>query len=200
MQEHQLHFTIEELAERVDIPVRTIRYYISEGLLPGPEGRGKATSYGEEHLQRLHLIRLLVNQHRPLAEIHRLLNQLSLDEVRTLLAEEDQRARELERVSQPPEPQEYIATLLKNARAHGRASTQEFASRPAPEPALPSPGRIYEHARVYEKSSRSAGETWTRWELAPGIELHVKEGMEKQHSNLIERICKIAGVPYRSRS
>ena len=45
--------TIEQLAERVGVTVRTVRFYISDGLLPGPEGRGKAASHGDEHLLRL---------------------------------------------------------------------------------------------------------------------------------------------------
>src|SRR6185312_388637 len=101
MQEDTSHFTIEELAEQVNVPVRTVRYYITEGLLPGPEGRGKATTYSAEHLQRLRLIRLLSNQHRPLAEIHQLLSRRSWAEIRTLLAEEEQRVKELESAGQP---------------------------------------------------------------------------------------------------
>src|SRR5579859_5253263 len=114
MQGNTSHFTIEELAERVAIPIRTVRYYISEGLLPGPAGRGKAASYGEEHLQRLRLIRLLSNQHRPLAEIHQLLHRLSLPEIRALLVDEEQRAKELGSTDQQQPPQQYVATLLKN--------------------------------------------------------------------------------------
>ena len=41
--------TIEELAERAETSVRTIRFYIAEGLLPGPGARGKAASYSGEH-------------------------------------------------------------------------------------------------------------------------------------------------------
>lgn len=202
MQEHKSQLTIEELAEQVDIPVRTIRYYITEGLLPGPEGRGKATTYGEDHLQRLRLIRLLSNQRRPLAEIYHLLNQLSLAEVRTLLAEEEQRASELERASKQPPPQEYIATLLKNARAFKRTASQEPVSPPAPVPSqsvvkeLPSSRHIYERPRDYEVARESGGEVWRRWELVPGVELHVREHVEEQHLDLIARICKIAGVPF----
>src|SRR5947209_13631128 len=159
MQEDTSHLTIEELAERVDIPVRTVRYYIAEGLLPGPEGRGKATTYGDEHLHRLRLIRLLSSQHRPLAEIHQLLNRLSLAEVRTLLAEEEQRARELEPGGQPTPPQEYIAILLKNAQASRLATSPVPAVRSAPavpqvspapqmpapsQPALPGAQRVRE--------------------------------------------------------
>lgn len=174
MQEDTSHLTIEELAEQVGIPVRTVRYYITEGLLPGPEGRGKATIYSAEHLQRLRLIRLLSNQRRPLAEIQQLLNRLSLAEVRTLLADEERRASELKSTGQPPAPQEYIAALLRNAQ--------------------PATRRVHESPRVYESAPTPVAATWQRWELAPGVELHVKEGVEERQSGLIERICQTAGI------
>src|ERR1044072_5340530 len=38
--------TIEELAKRADVPVRTVRFYITERLLPGPGGRGRGGGGG----------------------------------------------------------------------------------------------------------------------------------------------------------
>jgi DNA-binding transcriptional MerR regulator len=202
MQEHQSHLTIEELAEQADIPVRTIRYYITEGLLPGPEGRGKATTYGEEHLLRLRLIRLLSQQRMPLTEMLHLLSQLSLAEVQMLLAEEEQRARELDRATEALQPQEYIATLLKNARAVRQASFPASRARHTPAPSTPPPApspaawRVSEKQGSYESIPAGAGTNWERWELAPGVELHIQEGANEQHSDLIERIFKLAGVPF----
>lgn len=193
MQEDTSHFTIEELAEQVNVPVRTVRYYITEGLLPGPEGRGKATTYSAEHLQRLRLIRLLSNQHRPLAEIHQLLSRLSWAEIRTLLAEEEQRAKELESAGQPPPPREYIAALLRNAQANQHISPQAPFAVP---PAAPLAQRVRESQHKYESASPAAGERWSRWELAPGVELHMKDGAQEQQRSLVERICKAAGIPF----
>ncbi len=207
MQEDTLHLTIEELAERVDIPVRTVRYYIAEGLLPGPEGRGKATTYSDEHLQRLRLIRLLSNQHRPLAEIHQLLNRLSLDEVKALLAEEEQRARELEPAGQPPQPREYIAALLRNAQA-SRLAAQNApvppnvpapapASPPGPPPGMPErQKRVRESPSAYRSAPASSPETWKRWQLAPGVELHIKESVAEQQQDLLKRLLKAANIPW----
>jgi DNA-binding transcriptional MerR regulator len=192
MQEETSHFTIEELAEQVAVPVRTVRYYITEGLLPGPEGRGKAASYGEEHLQRLRLIRLLSNQRRPLVEIHQLLHRLSLPEICTLLADEEQRAKELAPAGQQP-PQEYIATLLKNAQA---SRQQIFPTLGTPQPSPSATSRVYERSRTYEDGATPPGETWKHWELAPGVELHVKEEAKEQHRALIERIRQVSQDPH----
>ncbi|MFD0029687.1 MerR family transcriptional regulator [Streptomyces sp. NPDC055059] len=52
---------ISELSRRSGVPVATIKYYRREGLLP--EGRAlnpTAVEYGEEHIQRLRLIRSLI--------------------------------------------------------------------------------------------------------------------------------------------
>lgn len=195
MQEDTLHLTIEELAEKVDTPVRTVRYYITEGLLPGPAGRGKATTYSEEHLQRLRLIRLLANQHRPLVEIHQLLNHLSLAEIRVLLADEEQRAKELEAADQPPPPREYIANLLKSAQINRQRTSQAPSVPPAPQPASPAAHRVYESPGSYGSSTPPVAETWRRWELAPGVELSVKEEAEEQQRALLERLWKAAGIP-----
>lgn len=200
MHEQTSHLTLEELAERVAIPVRTIRYYITEGLLPRPEGRGKATTYSEEQLQRLRLIRLLSQRHMPLAEMAQLLNRLSLAEVQALLAEEEQQSKELEPTNRQPAPQEYIATLLKNARAvkHGSQQVSTYAPPPAPPRSLPPPpvAKIHEPAGVYDAPRIASGDRWQRWELAPGVELHVKESVEEQQHGLIERLCQAAGIAF----
>jgi DNA-binding transcriptional MerR regulator len=45
--------TIEALADAAGVSVRTARFYISQGLLPGPGARGRAATYGPDHLARL---------------------------------------------------------------------------------------------------------------------------------------------------
>jgi DNA-binding transcriptional MerR regulator len=44
---------LSELSEESGVPPRTIRYYISRGLLPGPNQAGRGASYGREHVARL---------------------------------------------------------------------------------------------------------------------------------------------------
>src|SRR3954447_4702107 len=52
-------FTIDELAARTGMTVRTVRFYATEGLLPAPERRGRVAYYGAPHRMRLELIRTL---------------------------------------------------------------------------------------------------------------------------------------------
>jgi len=56
----RLHgLTVEALAARSGVTVRNIRAYTTAGLLPPPALQGRLGLYGEEHLQRLELIRTL---------------------------------------------------------------------------------------------------------------------------------------------
>jgi len=65
--------TIDDLARRVELPVRTIREYHSLRLLPPPERRGRVGFYGAGHVQRLELIARLQRRGYSLAGIRDLL-------------------------------------------------------------------------------------------------------------------------------
>jgi DNA-binding transcriptional MerR regulator len=84
--------TLGELTAAADVSVRTVRYYIAEGLLPPPEGSGPGSSYTQGHLDCLLLIQRLKEAYLPLKEIRRRLSGLSDDEVRSLLAAGENRA------------------------------------------------------------------------------------------------------------
>jgi len=168
--------SIDDLARAAEVPVRTVRYYISEGLLPGPGARGRAATYDDEHLARLRLIRLLVEQHVPLAEVRERLARLSAAEVESLLRAEQRREAALRRASDGS-PREYISGLLNQAH------------RPPPAPAsaperLPSPHAL--------SADAAAPPSWQRWELAPGVELHVRADVLRDHVALVQRIIDIS--------
>jgi DNA-binding transcriptional MerR regulator len=83
--------TLGELTTAADVSVRTVRYYIAEGLLPPPEGSGPGSSYTQGHLGRLRLIQRFKEAYLPLKEIRRRLAGLSDEEVRSLLVADDNR-------------------------------------------------------------------------------------------------------------
>ncbi len=63
-------FTIDELAARAGVTVRTVRFYGTRGLLPPPAiGPRRVGHYGGEHLARLALIEELQHQGMTLAAI-----------------------------------------------------------------------------------------------------------------------------------
>jgi DNA-binding transcriptional MerR regulator len=95
--------TLGELTAAADVSVRTVRYYIAEGLLPPAEGSGPGSAYTQGHLDRLRLIQRLKEAYLPLKEIRRRLSGLSDDEVRSLLAANDFRAAPaMSPTSEPP--------------------------------------------------------------------------------------------------
>jgi DNA-binding transcriptional MerR regulator len=72
--------TIDELAARAGVTVRTVRFYGTKGLLPPPViGPRRVGHYNEEHLARLALIEELRRQGMTLAAIERYLRQLPAD-------------------------------------------------------------------------------------------------------------------------
>lgn len=72
-------FTIDELAARTGMTVRTVRFYATEGLLPPPERRGRVAYYNARHRMRLDLIRTLQDHGYTLAAIDRVLARIPVD-------------------------------------------------------------------------------------------------------------------------
>ncbi|MFK4693777.1 MerR family transcriptional regulator [Streptomyces pristinaespiralis] len=72
--------TVDELAARAGVTVRTIRFYSTRGLLPPPViGPRRVGHYGSDHVSRLALIEELQHQGMTLAAIERYLGQLPAD-------------------------------------------------------------------------------------------------------------------------
>jgi len=69
-----MELTIDELASRAELPVRTLREYHSMRLLPPPERRGRIGVYGVQHVDRLALIGRLQRRGYSLAGIKDLLS------------------------------------------------------------------------------------------------------------------------------
>ena len=64
-------FSLETLAQKSGVTERTIRYYITRGLLSGPARGGRGAFYTGEHLKRLEEIRRNQRQGLTLGEIER---------------------------------------------------------------------------------------------------------------------------------
>ena len=66
-------WSVDELARRTGLPVRTIREYQTVGLLPAPRREGRVGRYGAAHVRRLELIARLQRRGHSLAGIRDLL-------------------------------------------------------------------------------------------------------------------------------
>lgn len=81
----QRRYSLDELTDLAGVTIRTVRYYISEGLLPPPIGAGPRSVYTDVHLNRLRLISRLKDAYLPLREIRRQLQGMTDEDiVRTL--------------------------------------------------------------------------------------------------------------------
>lgn len=49
--------TLNELCVLADLPVRTLRYYVQNGLIDRPDGETRAARYGVRHLEQALLVR-----------------------------------------------------------------------------------------------------------------------------------------------
>jgi DNA-binding transcriptional MerR regulator len=181
----QTGFTIDDLAASVGIPIRTIRFYVSQGLLPGPGARGKLATYSDEHLLRLRLIRRLVDQRVPLAEIRERLESLTSAEIRDVLADEEQRSATRERAGEQS-PKDYVAALLDQARA----KHHQPVVPPPQRTALLSPASPPRPGAQQRRGQRES-DVWRRLELAPGVELHVRADAELRDAELIDRVIDV---------
>lgn len=52
-----MKLSLQQLSESADLPGRTIRYYIQQGLIPGPQGEKRGAYYTDAHLAELLRIR-----------------------------------------------------------------------------------------------------------------------------------------------
>ena len=175
---------IAEVAHRAGVTPRTIRYYVAEGLLPPPAGRGQRRAYAQEHLDRLETIRQLKAAYLPLHEIRRRLADpsISLPPRTGDSPGVGARAskRPAQRVVSEPTPVESLPPVAV-------ASAAPAASRPPVGfGGAPGVGRI----EIYDPPET----VWRRHTLAPGVELHYRETDDPGLAEAIQRLIREAGA------
>jgi len=74
-------YTVDELSARTGVSSRTIRFYQTEDILPPPLRRGRIALYGEQHVERLHLVSLLQSRGLRLSAIREALRRAQPDVV-----------------------------------------------------------------------------------------------------------------------
>lgn len=169
-------YAITELASLAGVTPRTIRYYVSVGLVPAPSQVGRVARYTDDHLGRVRLIRRLQEQHLPLAEIRSRLADLSPQEVAAALSTAD------------PQPVgsalDYIRSLAAGARPLGPDAFVAPMARPTQTPVpTPAPGPTL---------GKAPAAMWERIPLAPDVELHVRRPLGRTTHRRVERLLTIA--------
>ena len=152
-----------DLAERAGIPPRTVRYYVQRGLLPAPRFRGPDTAYEEDHLIRLRAIRRLQERFFPLDAIQVELARMTPDAIRAL--------------AEGAEPSPLTATM---------------PPAPAPSAAIPRSATPQGSAPAAASAQVDGGAAWERWELAPGLELHLSQAAGAPSRSLAKKLRDVA--------
>lgn len=188
-------YSLTELAGLAGVTPRTVRYYISQGLLPSPGTSGPGAKYDDAHLVRLRLVRKLQREHLPLAEIRQRLAGLDdttianlADQPTEVTDPQDSALDYIRRVLGPPQvkPNRLAAVNERPAAAYAlarkpmRAEPMPGASAPITLGVEPAPGRSFERSQ------------WERIPLAPDIELHVRRPLPRPLAKQVDRLVSIA--------
>jgi len=176
---NEQEYAIGELADLAGVTPRTIRYYVSIGLLPSPEQAGPKTRYTEGHLKRLRLIRHLQRGHLPLGEIGARLSGLDDEAVEAAL-DSGLSARPTDSAL------EYI-NGLQGDQTLDRTGAKEISPKQSWAPAQTTAGQRQPDPKVQ-------ADTRTRWERVPlseSVELHIRVPLGKRKHQQIERLIRL---------
>lgn len=161
-------YDLAELSDITDVSVRTVRYYIQQGLLPSPETRGPGARYSQEHVERIRMIKRLQLEHLPLAEIRKILEKWAAEGKPSVDTYE---ARNPAR--------DYVRNVLGKRSSH---SVQESLDR-----------SINLSARRVDFSSGEPSRSqWERVVLAQDIELHIRRPLSRVQNKKVERLLASA--------
>ena len=139
---------------------RTIRYYLTEGLLsPAEDKQGTASVFSHRHLLQLLVVKKLQSEHLPIRKIRDLVAGRTERELERLLGIEGSAAVKNEALS-------YLEQLLMKPTAP-----------PSPPPSPASIEALAGSAPLAPQRSPmgAGGGTWARVELEPGLELHIHD-------------------------
>jgi len=172
----QEEFMIGELAEKAGVSVRTIRYYVSEGLLPSPEVRGRYTVYDEDYLNRIRLIKRLKDAFLPIKEIRMVLETKSLNEIEEFLSH-----YEINRPS-PNDALSYLAGVMEKTPRPTIHENRLFSQEPGMRT------NMDRSSRQPDLLDDPNGFVWRKFVIRPGVEIHIDDQLYSQNRSLIKRM------------
>ncbi len=174
---------------------RTIRSYIEQGLLRGPEIGGRGARYTDYHVQRLQAIRVLKDYRGlPLPEVRRRLMSMSGLELVAIAQE----AAVAEAPISPANTQSALDYLRSiKPRDQREPQSPSIASVPAPQlqsPSAPTPvdmllGQLDRLAARSKPQRRARGVEWISIAVTPDVEFRVRGPQKADDLARWERIA-----------
>ncbi len=189
MRSDERQYTLQELATAAGVSIRTIRYYIGEGLLPAPAGAGPQSHYTDSHLNRLRAIGLLKDRYLPLKEIRKALSGLDDAGIDRMIAD-------LQGADDPGSMPD--AAVENDLPLRAPAAPAFINEEPAPmydalayidsalERGRPKPARRRGAMREERVVPPQEGETWRRIEVADGVELLIRDDLYRRRRDRID--------------
>ncbi|NSW52569.1 MAG: MerR family transcriptional regulator [Anaerolineae bacterium] len=191
--------TISELADAAGVTVRTIRYYVNEGLLPPAETSGRYALYDASYLDRLELIRRWKDAYLPLKEIRERMAQLTDAQVREML-------QQLDAVEAAPPALDMVENhslpIAASPKSLRETSALDYihtlrggkpAETPPDQEALDYIHDIRKRQSVTPPPRKRSwgnppGEPWRRIQVFPGFEIHIAEAIYQQFEQEFQRL------------
>ncbi len=177
--------TLAELAEVVDIQPRTIRSYIGQDLLRGPEVGGRGARYTDYHVTRLQAIRALKDfRGLPLAEVRRRLLSMTGPELASL-ASEGSVAKRPGTLPRTGSALDYLRSLKQSGPSEAPVVTD--AESPTPMDGVL--GRLDQLTAGNKPQRRARGEVWVSVPITPDVEIRVRGTQTAEQLSSWERIA-----------
>lgn len=172
-------YSIKELEELTGIKVRTIRFYITEQLIPPPDGTGGGASYDDKHLLPLQVIKLLHESQIKLSGIKDILSGMTPEQMRFIMADAETGKRSWDMAAL----QNWVKPVAPAAApAPGNFSFANIGSNSIPPQPL---------TNILSKLTRPAApehETWHRLRPIEGVELNIREDIDKKTKDLVMQL------------
>lgn len=164
-------YSLDDLAREADVTQRTIRYYISEGLLPPPDSAGRHARYTQDHLDRLRLIGHLKEAYLPLKEIRNRIAAMSPEQIRQAVSPVRSKASRGPDRPRRSSAGEYISRVLQESEAPYSVTE----SRPAPRVRIQAP-----------MEDRVPDRSWKRIQISEEAELLITEDAWERRGDRID--------------
>jgi DNA-binding transcriptional MerR regulator len=158
---------------------RTIRYYVSEGLIQSAdEKQGTASVFSYKHLLQLVAVKKLQAEHLPIKKIRELVSGKDEQQLENLLGVSSDVRKKTDQL----EAKRYLESLLTPSMT--LATQQLTSSAPVP--------MSQQRAEAQSAPADQVG-SWQRVEIEPGLELHIRSdytppGSSAKTKSLAERI------------
>ncbi len=175
-------YSIKDLEQKTGILVRTIRFYIKEGLVPPPNGTGGGASYDDSHLVPLQAIKILHESSIKLTGIREVLKGMSADEMTAFVTDASTQKRKWDMEAL----KKWVAPATPPAAVTGNFSFAAIGTgQPQPRPATSLLGRLNRTASI-----PAPQETWVRISPLDGVELHIRSDIDDKTKTMVMQFAE----------